>query len=134
MAYSTRSSAVFLALRSRQIGKTADETADILGLTKSTVNRIVARAKKHGFDPSAPSFILLPKYINDAPRTSRPKKATPSIADLVIQKVCRNRYSREKTYISASTVYRILQQTGFRKTKPTRKPGLLNRIKQERLS
>ncbi|KAK1990095.1 hypothetical protein LX36DRAFT_439821, partial [Colletotrichum falcatum] len=66
--------AVILALRSRNVGKSADETADIVGVTKSTVNRILARAKKHGFDPTAPTFSLQPEYINDAPRSGRPKK------------------------------------------------------------
>ncbi|KAK1976902.1 hypothetical protein LZ30DRAFT_542009, partial [Colletotrichum cereale] len=78
-------------------GKTADEVSQVLGIPKRTVNDILSRAKKHGFDPTAPTFSLLPEYIDDAPRAGRPKKVTPTVADLVVRKVCRDRYGREKT-------------------------------------
>ncbi|OHW89545.1 hypothetical protein CSPAE12_11872, partial [Colletotrichum incanum] len=140
--------AVILALRSRLGGKTADEVAQGLGIPKRTVNNILLRAKKHGFDPTAATFTLRPEYINDAPQPGRPKKATETVADIVVSKVCRDRYGREKTCadiageiqseqgidISASTVYRILRHAGFRKTKPTRKPGLTAQMKQQRLN
>jgi transposase len=55
-------------------------------------------------------------------------------------------YGREKIYndiaiemkkegldVSATTVWRILKEAGFRKTKPTRKPGLTAVMKKERL-
>jgi hypothetical protein len=61
-------------------------------------------------------------------------------------KVSNDRYGREKTTadlagelrllgisISASTVTRILKAAGYRKTKPTRKPGLTTRMRKERL-
>ncbi|KAK2060013.1 hypothetical protein LY76DRAFT_510907 [Colletotrichum caudatum] len=64
-----------LALRSRAGGKTANEVAEALDIPKVTVNKILARAKKHGFDPSAPTFSIRPEYVEDAPRPGRPKKA-----------------------------------------------------------
>ncbi|KAK1977773.1 hypothetical protein LZ30DRAFT_246897 [Colletotrichum cereale] len=73
--------AVVLALRSRIGGKTADEVSQALGIPRRTVEDILSRAKKHGFDPTAPTFSLLPEYIEDAPRTGRPKKATPPVAE-----------------------------------------------------
>ncbi|EFQ30217.1 uncharacterized protein GLRG_05361, partial [Colletotrichum graminicola M1.001] len=76
--------AVVLALRSRIGGKTADEVAQALGIPKRTVNYILARAKKHGFDPTAHTFSLKPEYIDDAPRSGRPRKATSAVADPVV--------------------------------------------------
>ncbi|KAK2039221.1 hypothetical protein LZ31DRAFT_558950 [Colletotrichum somersetense] len=76
--------AAVLALRSRAGGKYANEVAEALNIPEVTVNKILARAKKHGFDPSAPTFSLLPEYVEDAPRAGRPKKATQSVADLVV--------------------------------------------------
>lgn len=35
--------------------------------------------------------------------------------------------------VSAMTVWRVLKKTGFRKTKPTRKPGLTAEMKKARL-
>ncbi|KAK2063547.1 hypothetical protein LY76DRAFT_588302 [Colletotrichum caudatum] len=74
--------AIILALRSRIGGKSADEVAKALGIPRRTVENILSRAKKHGFDPAAPTFPLLPEQYQDAPRAGRPKKATPTVADL----------------------------------------------------
>ncbi|KAK2060849.1 hypothetical protein LY76DRAFT_540211 [Colletotrichum caudatum] len=59
--------AVVLVLRSCIVGKTSDEVAEALGMPKRTVDDILARAVKLGFDPAAPTFTLLPEYIEDPP-------------------------------------------------------------------
>jgi hypothetical protein len=64
-----------------------------------------------------------------------------------VAKVRHDRYGREKTAadiagelssdgidISASTVLRILHKAGFKKTKPTRKPGLTKKMRADRLA
>ncbi|KAK2035947.1 hypothetical protein LZ31DRAFT_618673, partial [Colletotrichum somersetense] len=76
--------AVILALCSRNIGKTANKTTDIVSIPKRIVNNILACVKKLGFDPTAPTLTLLPEYYHDAPRAGRPKKATQSVADLIV--------------------------------------------------
>ena len=71
----------------------------------------------------------------------------PETIEKIVGKVRKDWYGREKTAadiagelsdegldISASTVLRILKKAGFRKTKPTRKPRLTKKIKQERLN
>ncbi|PZD22185.1 HTH-Tnp-Tc3-2 domain containing protein, partial [Pyrenophora tritici-repentis] len=35
--------------------------------------------------------------------------------------------------ISSTTVWRVLKAAGYNKTKPTRKPGLTKKMRQERL-
>ncbi|KAK1995623.1 hypothetical protein LX36DRAFT_551602, partial [Colletotrichum falcatum] len=72
--------AAVLALRSRAGGKTADEVSQALGIPKRTVDSILLRAKKRGFDPTAHILVVLPEYIEDAPRSGRPRKTTPSVA------------------------------------------------------
>ncbi|OCK91880.1 uncharacterized protein K441DRAFT_572417, partial [Cenococcum geophilum 1.58] len=61
--------------------------------------------------------------------------------NLILEKVRCDRYSREKTCayiaaevrgVSALTVWRILRASGLRKTKPTRKPKLTEKIKLKR--
>jgi transposase len=64
----------------------------------------------------------------------------------LIQKVRRDRFGREKSCadlardlsqeginISATTVWRVLKKAGFKKTKPTRKPRLTQKMREERL-
>jgi len=75
-----------------------------------------------------------------------PIEANPDNIKSVIDKVRTNRYEREKTAadlagdlslegieISASTILWILKKAGFKKTKPTRKPGLTKKMKEARL-
>ncbi|GJD05087.1 hypothetical protein ColKHC_13912 [Colletotrichum higginsianum] len=76
--------AVILALRSRIGGKTAEEVAVGLGLSKRTVDDVLLRAKRQGFDPTAFTFTLRPEYINDAPRSGRPKKVTEAAVDTIV--------------------------------------------------
>ena len=70
------------------------------------------------------------------------KKQTEDIKNVILEKVRRDRYGREKTCdyiaaevggVSAKTVWRILRASRLRKIKPTRKPGLTEQMKLKRL-
>ncbi|TQN68415.1 hypothetical protein CSHISOI_07058 [Colletotrichum shisoi] len=80
--------AVILALCSRIGGKSADEVVTALGISRRTVEHILQRVKKQGFDPIATAFTIQPEYVEDAPRSGRPKKAIEAVANTVYCKVC----------------------------------------------
>ena len=80
-------------------------------------------------------------------RPGRPSKQTEELKQEVISKVRRDPYGREKStadiagelslegiQVSRVTIWRILKAAGFRKTKPTRKPGLTKKMKKDRLN
>ena len=54
----------------------------------------------------------------------RREKSTTNITDAL---------SEQGTEISARTVHRVLREAGFHKTKPTRKPGLTQKMRDQRL-
>lgn len=139
--------AVVVVLKSPLGGKTTAQIQAITGLSKSSINDIYARAIQRGFDPNLTPLALKDKYLSDAPRSGRPTKQTTGVKEVLIQKVGRDRYGREKTAadlagelseeldvdISATTVWRCLKKLGYRKTKPTRKPGLTQKMRDDRL-
>ena len=67
------------------------------GINPRTVNNILDRAVKRGFDPDSPTPIIFDYYVKDAPKSGRPKKQA-SYKDEVLTKVQSDRYGREKTY------------------------------------
>jgi hypothetical protein len=113
----------------------------ITGIKPRSVNHLVDKALERGFDPQT-SPVILDSYVSDALKPGRPSKQDEH-KDVVLEKVRANRYGREMTcaYISADfrgvispmTVWRILRAAGMKKTKPTRKPGLTEKIRRERL-
>jgi Transposase len=126
--------------------KTSLEIYGITGIPVRTVNSIYARAIERGFEPNERPLRLRNEWLEDAPRSGRPRKRTQETQDLIVAKVSRDRYGREKSAadiagelslqgidISKTTVTTILKAAGFRKTKPTRKPGLTKKMKKERL-
>jgi transposase len=128
-------------------GKTTAQIAGLFGLTPDGVNKIYAKAIKRGFDPSILPLSVKVEYGADAPRSGRPNKQTAEVKNLIVSKVRRDRYGREKSCadiagelsqagieISSITVWRCLKAFGFRKTKPTRKPGLTKKMKKARLA
>jgi len=138
--------AFIIALKSPIVHKTTAEIAAITGLSTRTINHIYARAIDRGFDPNIIPFQIKDEWVEDAPRSGRPTKQIEETVNSILDKVRRDRYGREKTCadlagdlsedgidISATTVWRILREAGFQKTKPTRKPGLTKRMKDERL-
>ena len=127
-------------------GKTTPEVAFLTGLSQRLVNMIFARAIERGFDPSLRPIVITDAFLIDAPRSGRPLKQTTKAQDLITIKVRRDRYGREKTCadiagelslegidISATSIWRVLRKAGFKKTKPTRKPGLTKKMKKARL-
>lgn len=114
----------------------------ILGISRSTVNRWFQRAKQRGFDPLARPCIIQDHHVVDGARTGRPTKQTPENINAVVTQVCTDRYGREKSCemiadqlnMSEMTVWRILNAAGYSKTKPTCKPGLSERMRAQRLA
>jgi transposase len=138
--------ALVVTLKSPIGGLTTAEISEETGISPRQVNRIYARAIERGFDPNHRPFTLKDEWLEDAPRSGRPSKQTPETSQVIISKVQKDRYGREKTCadlagelsqigidISSITIWRILRSAGFHKTKPTRKPGLTKRIRAERL-
>ncbi|KAG5793518.1 hypothetical protein H9Q71_014431, partial [Fusarium xylarioides] len=139
--------AFVVSLKEPCSGKSSAEVSEISGLSIRQVNRIYARAIDRGFDPNVRPLILKDEYLKDKPRSGRPTKATEETKELVIGKVQRDRFGREKTCadlaaelrdagveILAISVYRMLVSSGFKKTKLMRKPGLTKSMKAERLA
>lgn len=111
-----------------------------LPLAHRSLDRIYNRALDRGFNPEKPA--CLDRHVEDTPRAGRPTKQTEQAKADVEAKVTRDRYGREKSAdviavevgLSPRTVLRVLQKAGYRKTKPTRKPGLTEAMKKARLA
>jgi len=119
----------------------------LTGLPKSTINNIYARAIEQGFDPAKRPIKLLDKYLEDASRSGRPSKNTEENRQLILNKVHLDHYRQEKTCaqlagnlsqlgikISRQTISKILKRMGFKKTKPTQKPSLTQKMRKEHLT
>jgi len=76
------------------------KTSDIakkLGYSARQVQRIYRRAIERRFNPNETPFILKNKWLQDAPRSSRPTKQTPKTTQAIVAKVQHDRYGRERT-------------------------------------
>jgi transposase len=126
--------------------KTTAEIAAIVGLSKSTVNRIYGRACERGFDPNLTPIVIKDSYLEDAERSGRPSKQD-QIKQPVLDKIRRDgrekscadlagELNNERLDVSATTVWRTLKQAGLRKRKTTttRKPGITQKMRAERLA
>jgi transposase len=120
------------ALTLKLVGFSNTEIESITGIQPRTLNSIHRKAIARGLNVLE-SKKILDCHIEDGARSGRPIKQTEDIISNVLSKVRRNCYAREKTCaqiaaeigrVSDITVWRILRHAGFRKTKPTRKPGL----------
>ncbi len=123
-----------------------DKITHDTGYHRRTVFKIQQKARARGFDSSKDSRILL-AYVEDAPRSGRPKKTTPEVEEEVIKAISKNSTSRQLSTqaianmisplvrggISARSVHRILRRRGYKPSKPTRKPGLTADNKTKRL-
>ncbi|KAG7423456.1 hypothetical protein Forpi1262_v015371 [Fusarium oxysporum f. sp. raphani] len=127
--------------------KTSLEIEAITGIPRRTIDSIYARAIKNGFEPNERPLRIINAWLEDRPRSGRPSKCTAENQELIIAKVSRDRFGREKTAadiagdlssqgieISKTTVKKILKEAGYKKTKPTRKPGLTVAMRKERLN
>ena len=126
------------ALTLKLVGFSNAEIESITGIQPRTLNSIHRKAITRGLNPDE-SKKILDHYIEDGQRSGRPTKQTEEVVTEVLSKVRGDRYAREKTCaqiaaefkgVSDITVWRILRSAGFRKTKPTRKPGLTPEMKQ----
>ena len=133
------------ALTLKAVGWTNAQIEEITGITARTLNNIFDKAVKAGFEPSVDGRLgrLSSAYVANALKSGRPQKQE-AFKDEVLQQVRRNRYGREMSCaqiatelerrISAMTVWRILRKAGIKKTKPTRKPGLTEGMRKDRLA
>ena len=110
------------------------ENTKITGLPRSTINSIHRTARARGYNPDACQTIFN-SYVEDAPKSGAPIKATPEVEDAIIAALSKNSTTRGLSCqrladliapkISARTVHRVLKRRGYRLCKPTTKPGLI---------
>jgi hypothetical protein len=101
------------------------------------------KALSRGFDPHARPLLILDIYVEDSKRTGRPQKKQEE-SEEVLEIVGKDRAGTELSCeqiaerlgnrISSSTVWRILDEAGLNKTKPTRKPGLSEAMRNAQLA
>ena len=136
--YDSAIRAQIMALRA--YGISAAEIREITQISERTIRDIYRRVIDRGFNPRS-SPLVLNTHVDDASYPGRPSKQTEDTKNLILEKVRCDRYGREKTCayiaaevggVSAPTVWRILRASGLRKTKPTRKPRLIENIKLKR--
>jgi hypothetical protein len=134
-----------VTLKSPSVGKSTSQISELTGVNARTIDRIYSRAIAAGFEPNVLPLKILPHHVQDGSRSGRPSKQTQEDKEEVIQHVRRDRYGREKTCadvagglslkgmdISTTTVWRVLREAGYHKTKPTRKSGLTQKMREER--
>ncbi|KAG6221158.1 hypothetical protein E4U26_006148 [Claviceps purpurea] len=118
MDIATRTSVLTL----KAYGISTKEVASITGISVRTVNKIFANAVSRGFNPEDRPMKINNRFVEDAPKSGRPKKQTPEVKEIVLSKVRDDCYGREKTCanlagdlcelgynISRHTVWRILR-------------------------
>jgi len=129
----TRAQAVVM----RALGTPLKVITQVTGISTKHIGNLLKRAVENGWHAD---WVLLDDHLRDKPRPGRKKKITPDLEQKVINAVTSDRYGREKstrkiareTGLSTSSVRMILKKHGYRKTKPTRKPGLTVAMKSER--
>ena len=139
--------AMVITLKSALVKRTDAKVAEETGLNPRTINHIYAKAIRRGFDPNRFPLEIKNEYIEDGERSGRPKKLTEALEKVVSEKVRGDRFGRElfctdltgylseenNQEVSAITVWRALRSLGFKKTKPTRKLGLTQKMRDDRL-
>ncbi len=134
------------ALTLLQKGVAIDKIIKDTNYARRSIYNILKKAKDYRYDSSKDTRILL-SYVEDAPRSGRPKKCTLEIEEQVINIISQNSTTRElstqkiantlalliKGGISARSIHRILRRRGYKPCKLTRKPGLTQANKLKRL-
>jgi transposase len=64
-----------------QLQRPVKEITKTTGFNKSTIGRIEKRAKERGYTPEKSQTILM-AYVEDAPRSGRPRKITPEVEEV----------------------------------------------------
>ncbi|KAM4057193.1 hypothetical protein HRG_014841 [Hirsutella rhossiliensis] len=77
----TRASIV--ALKAPCVGKSSAEIASLTGLPIRTINNIYARAIERGFEPNKLPLTIRDEWLQDAPRSGRPRKQAPSTEEAI---------------------------------------------------
>ncbi|KAJ5761742.1 uncharacterized protein N7511_005124 [Penicillium nucicola] len=116
-----------VVVTSKAAGVRSADIAEIVGLTKRTVDRIYERALAKGFDATLRPWNISDAMLADAPRSGRPKNLSLELENGVVTKVCYNRYGRERSCadiardislegfkMSSNTTWRILKKAGLR--------------------
>ena len=121
------------------------QITEITGVSKSQVYSYRRTAIQRGYNPQVDKRLLI-SYVEDAPRSGRPVKATEEVKKQLVEVVTKNSTTRQwstqkianaialiGTKISARTVLNILNSLGYSPCKPTYKPGLTIEAKATRL-
>ena len=66
------------------------------GVSTRSISALKIKARQRGYDPAV-SRVLKVEYIEDAPRSGRPKKVTPEVEQAILNNVVQDRNSREKS-------------------------------------
>jgi transposase len=127
------------ALACLELGYTPAQIEAYLGVSKSAIYRFRRIAIDRGYNPQESKKILL-EYLVDAPRSGRPTKVTEAIEASIVSTLSQNSTTRSFTseklglqfHLSASTIKRTRKRKGYRKVKPTIKPGLTDAMKEAR--
>ncbi|KAA8621897.1 HTH-Tnp-Tc3-2 multi-domain protein [Pyrenophora tritici-repentis] len=82
--------AAILTLKSRFVGRSTSQISEILGISPRTIDSIYSRACQRGFEPNGPTLKILPEYLEDAPRSGRPRKQE-AIHEATVEKSLRSR-------------------------------------------
>lgn len=85
-----------VVVTSKATGASSIAIAEIVGLSKRTVDRIWERDIEKGFNPDLSSWNISDNMLADAPRSGRPKKQSLELKDRVLSKVRLDQYGREK--------------------------------------
>ena len=127
------------ALAMKAMGATLNQIENITKIKRRSLQYLIKKALNRGWNPTT-NPLIIDGYVIDAPHPGKKTKCTREFEQQILKKVTSNRYSREKScaYITAEygystqTIWRVLRRHGYRKTKPTRKPGLTPAIKEAR--
>jgi transposase len=122
------------------MGYTVDQIQQITKVPPQTTRRFLDKAISRGYRPEQ-DLQILDSYVEDGARSGRPKEISKETEDAIIQAVTKDRNGREKSSevlayeagISSSSTLKILGKYGFSSVKPTRKPGLNETQRKERL-
>jgi hypothetical protein len=136
------------ALTLQEQGVPAWRIKNITGMDHTTLSRLRKKAISRGWEEGKDQPLLL-EHVSDAPKSGRPP-LSQEICDEVLRVVTKNSTSRmyscqkiadvvsenlgKEDIISGSTVYRVLKRNGYGNFKPTVKPGLTQKMKDDRLA
>ena len=124
------------------LGYSNADIESIMGMQPQTLNALLRKAISRGLNPKE-SKKILDYHIEDGKHSDQPTKQTKETITDILSMVRGDHYAREKTCtqiiadlrnkLSNITVWRVLKAAGFQKTKPTRKPSLIPKMKKAQL-